>query len=116
MVIHIMNFDPGTSYLNMGNTFVSTILITMSLFINGKMVGEGRADHTVPWRFTFYSGMDISRNNGLPVDMSYADKSPFEFTGTVKKVVFDINHHRDEFEEKLHEFAHQGHVNRGIDA
>ena len=89
---------------------------TMSLFINGKKVGEGRADHTVPWRFTFYSGMDISRNNGLPVDMSYADKSPFEFTGTVKKVVFDINPHSDGDEEKLHEFAHQGHVNRGIDA
>lgn len=52
--------------------------------------------HTVPVRFTGYAGMDIGRDNGLPVDRSYADKSPFAFTGTVKKVVFDVNPHPTE--------------------
>jgi hypothetical protein len=49
-------------------------------------------EHTVPVRFSD-AGMDIGRDNGMPVDRSYADKSPFAFTGTVKKVVFDVNPH-----------------------
>ena len=60
------------------------------LRINGRASGSGRIDSTVPAQFTVYSGMDIGRDNGLPVDLSYADKLPFAFTGTVKKVVFDL--------------------------
>ncbi len=41
-------------------------------------------------RFSGYAGMDIGRDNGLPVDRAYADKSPYPFTGKVKKVVFDL--------------------------
>ena len=37
--------------------------------------------------------MDIGRDNGGVVDLSYADRKPFAFTGTVKKVVFDIKPH-----------------------
>ena len=52
--------------------------------------------------------MDIGRDNGMPVDRSYADKSPFAFTGTVKKVVFDIAPHaEDAHEQELHEHAQQ---------
>ena len=40
--------------------------------------------------------MDIGRDNGLVVDRSYADKAPFAFTGTVKKVVFDVDPHLDD--------------------
>ena len=40
--------------------------------------------------------MDIGRDNGLPVDRDYADQSPFAFTGTVKKVVFDVAPHLTE--------------------
>ena len=47
-------------------------------------------DHTVPLRFTAYAGMDIGRDNGMPVDRSYPEKAPFAFTGTIKKVVFDL--------------------------
>jgi arylsulfatase len=32
----------------------------------------------------------------MPVDRSYADKSPFAFTGTVNRVVFDVNPHANE--------------------
>ncbi len=65
----------------------------VTLFVNDETVGGGRMEHTVPARFSGYAGMDIGRDNGLPVDRAYADKSPFAFTGTVKKVVFDINPH-----------------------
>jgi hypothetical protein len=43
-------------------------------------------DHTVPFRFSGYSGMDVGQDNGLPVDRSYADKSPFAFTGQIHQV------------------------------
>jgi hypothetical protein len=44
----------------------------------------------------------------MPVDRSYADKSPFAFTGTVKKVVFDIDPHaNEEHEHELDLHAHQ---------
>jgi arylsulfatase len=71
----------------------------------------------VPFGFSGYAGMDIGRDNGLVVDRSYADKAPFAFTGTVKKVVFDVAPHLDERDElALHAHAHQAHTARGINA
>ena len=48
--------------------------------------------------FTSYSGMDIGRDNGGVVDLDYEAKAPYAFTGTVKKVTFDLapNAHGDE--------------------
>ena len=77
----------------------------------------GRLDHTVPFGFSGYAGMDVGRDNGLVVDRSYADKAPFAFTGTVKKVVFDVAPHLDdEDEHALHEHASQADTVRGISA
>jgi hypothetical protein len=89
----------------------------VTLLVNDKPVGGGRMDHTVPVRFSGYSGMDIGRDNGLPVDRRYADQSPFAFTGTIRKVVFDINPHLDdEDEQALHEHAHQSLTAHGMSA
>ena len=57
-------------------------------------------DHTVPFRFSAYAGMDIGRDNGEVVNRSYAGKAPFAFTGTVKKVVFDIKPHLTPIDEE----------------
>ena len=66
----------------------------VTLYINDRPVGKGRMDHhTVPIRFSAYAGMDIGRDNGGVVDLSYEDKKPFPFTGTITKVIFDINPH-----------------------
>jgi arylsulfatase len=87
------------------------------LLVNGELVGEGRMDNTVPVRFSGYAGMDIGRDNGLPVSRSYAEKSPFPFTGTVKKVIFDIHPHLTEEERhEVHKEVHQGLVAHGISA
>ncbi len=81
----------------------------VTLFINDRPVGQGRMEHTVPIRFSAYAGMDIGRDNGGVVDLAYEDKKPFAFTGTVKKVVFDIKPHlADEDELGLHTEAHRG--------
>ncbi len=87
----------------------------VTLLVNGRPVGGGRIEHSVPFIFSGYAGMDVGLDNGLVVDRSYADKAPFAFTGTVKKVVFDIAPHPDDDqEEDLHAHAAQVDTARGI--
>src|SRR4051794_13022861 len=50
---------------------------TVYLYANHAKIGEGRMDRTVPVRFSAYAGMDVGRDNGLPVDRTYAAKSPY---------------------------------------
>jgi hypothetical protein len=76
---------------------------TVTLHANGKVIGEGKMPHTVPLAFSSYAGMDIGRDNGLVVDLAYEDKAPYPFTGTVKKVVFDLKPTTHEGEQALHE-------------
>ena len=85
-----------------------------TLLVNGETVGSGRLDHTVPFIFSGYAGMDVGLDNGLVVDRSYADKAPFAFTGTMKKVVFDVAPHLDDDEQAMHEHASQADIARGI--
>jgi arylsulfatase len=89
----------------------------VTLYVDDKPVGGGRMEHTVPARFSGYAGLDIGRDNGMPVDRSYADKSPFAFTGTVKKVVFDVDPHlEEEREHELHLSAQQAATLHAINA
>jgi arylsulfatase A-like enzyme/uncharacterized membrane protein len=85
----------------------------VTLFINDKAVGEGTMPKSVPIAFSSYSGMDIGRDNGLVVDLNYEDKAPYAFTGTVKKVVFDLMPLTHEDEKALHEHAVQASIGRG---
>jgi arylsulfatase A-like enzyme len=83
----------------------------VTLFVDDRPVGKGRMDHTVPIRFSAYAGMDIGRDNGGVVDLAYEDRKPFAFTGTVRKVVFDVKPHlSDQDELDLHAEAHRGHA------
>jgi arylsulfatase len=74
----------------------------VTLYVNDQEVGGGDMPQTVPITFTSYSGMDIGRDNGLVVDLDYEDKAPYAFTGTVKKVVFDLKPATHEGEKALH--------------
>jgi hypothetical protein len=75
----------------------------VTLAIDGRAVGHGRIPRTVPVAFTSYSGMDIGRDNGLVVDRAYEDQAPYAFTGTVRKVTFDLRPESLEAELALHE-------------
>ena len=87
----------------------------VTLLVNGEPVGGGRLDHTVPFGFSLYSGLDVGCDNGLVVDRNYVDKAPFAFTGTVKKVVFDVAPHFDADDElAMHAHANQSDTVRGI--
>jgi arylsulfatase len=79
----------------------------VSLYAGDRKLGEGRIDRTVPVAFSSYAGMDIGRDNGLVVDSAYKDKAPYPFTGTVKKVTFDLKPGTHEDETALHQHAAQ---------
>jgi arylsulfatase len=90
---------------------------TVTLLVNGEEVGGGRLDHTVPFGFSGYSGLDVGADNGLVVDRAYADRMPFAFTGTVRKVAFDVAPHPDgDAENDLHAAGHQADTVRGMNA
>ena len=89
---------------------------TVSLYANDEKIGEGRIEKTVAVRFSGYAGMDVGRDNGLPVDRAYAAKSPYPFTGTVKKVVFDLKPGSHDDEKALHEAGAHVATAHGISA
>jgi len=60
---------------------------TGKLFINGKKIGEGRVERTVPFLFSADETFDVGRDCESPVG-TY--ESPFPFNGTVKNVAIDI--------------------------
>ncbi len=60
---------------------------TGTLFVDGTPVAEGRIAQTVGVRFSLDETFDIGSDMGTPVVEDYADKMPFAFTGTLKKVV-----------------------------
>ncbi|MGE5827378.1 MAG: arylsulfatase [Micromonosporaceae bacterium] len=88
----------------------------VTLFINNEIVGKGRMDHTVPIRFSAYAGMDIGRDNGGVVDRGYEDRKPFPFTGTIRKVVFDIKPHVTDDEHDLHMTSQHGETAHALSA
>ena len=89
----------------------------VSLFIGDQVVGKGRMDHTVPIRFSGYAGMDIGRDNGGVVDLAYEDRKPFEFTGTIKKVVFEIKPQPSKEEaHEVHTAQTHGHTAHALSA
>lgn len=52
------------------------------------------------------ANMDIGRDNGLVVDLAYEDEAPYTFSGTVRKIVFDLKPATHEDEQALHAQAH----------
>jgi arylsulfatase len=62
---------------------------TAALFIDGKKVGEGRVDVTVPLCFSADETCDVGRGTGTPVSSDYGVHGN-EFTGKVHWVKIDL--------------------------
>jgi arylsulfatase A-like enzyme len=58
-----------------------------TLLVNDKAVGEARIPETVPNAFSFEDTFDVGEDSASPVG-DY--RSPFHFTGVLRKVEFDI--------------------------
>jgi len=59
-----------------------------TLLVNGKKVGEGRLEKTVPTMFSTDDTFDVGEDWGTPVSPTY--KTPFKFTGTLKNVIVEV--------------------------
>lgn len=62
----------------------------ITLRIDDEVVGTGRLERTVPIMFSFYAGLDIGRDNGEVVDMSYEHLAPFPFPGQIHRIDVDV--------------------------
>jgi len=63
---------------------------SVTLFLDGDKVGEGRVDATVPMLFSGDETTDVGGDSATPVSDDYGPKDA-EFTGRVKWVQFDID-------------------------
>ncbi len=61
---------------------------TGTLSVNGKQVGEGRIDKTVPVVFSTDDTFDVGEDWGTPVAPTY--QPPFKFTGTLTQVTIEV--------------------------
>jgi arylsulfatase len=62
---------------------------TVSLFVDGKKVGEGKVAATEPMLFSADDGCDVGVDTGAPVSPDYASRGN-EFNGVVKGVQLAI--------------------------
>jgi arylsulfatase len=59
------------------------------LYIDGKLVGQADFSHTTPLSLGLTGGIQVGADPGAPVAPFYP--SPFEFTGTIYSVTFDLS-------------------------
>jgi arylsulfatase len=60
-----------------------------TLYVDGKQVGEGRVDGTVPMAFSADETLDIGSDSGTPVSDDLA-ANELEFNGRVRWVELDL--------------------------
>jgi len=61
----------------------------VTLYVNGKEVGEGRIERTQPGIFSVDDAADVGMDEGTPVVEDYQPRDT-KFTGTIKKVVVAV--------------------------
>src|SRR5215210_1847429 len=62
---------------------------TVTLYLDGEEVGEGRVEATVPMVFSVDKTCDVGSDSGTPVSDAY-DASGSEFSGRVDWVQIDL--------------------------
>ena len=58
--------------------------------IDGKEAARTTVKRTVPGAFTASETLDVGADLGAPVALDYAERKPFEFNGTIKKVIVQL--------------------------
>ena len=59
---------------------------TVTLRVNGKQVGQGRVERSVPGTFTASETFDVGKDLGSPLALDYFDRAPFVFNGTIDRI------------------------------
>jgi arylsulfatase len=73
---------------------------TVTLYVDGDTVGDGRLDATVPMVFSGDETTDVGRDNGTGVSDEYPTGEN-EFTGTVHWVQIDIDEKAEDFDHLI---------------
>jgi arylsulfatase A-like enzyme len=61
---------------------------TATLSADGKQIGQGKIERTVPIRYALDEGLDVGEDTGTPVNLTY--DVPFKFTGKINNVEIDL--------------------------
>jgi len=72
------------------------------LFVDGNKVAEGRLPRPIAVRFSLDETLDVGGDTGRPVVENYADKMPYRFTGTLKKLGLILELQKLSEEERKH--------------
>ena len=59
---------------------------TLTLRVNGKEVGQGRIERSVPGGHTSSETFDVGVDLGSPVALDYFERAPFGFNGKIEKI------------------------------
>lgn len=59
---------------------------TLTLSVNGKQLGQGRIERSVPAVHTASETFDVGVDLGSPVSLDYYDRAPFRFNGKIDKI------------------------------
>jgi len=59
---------------------------TVTLVVNGKQVGQGRIERSVPAGHCASETFDVGVDLGSPVSLDYFDRAPFRFNGKIEKI------------------------------
>ena len=59
------------------------------LYIDGELIGQAEFPHTTPLSLGLTGGITVGADTGAPVAPFY--EPPFEFTGTIHSVTFDVS-------------------------
>jgi hypothetical protein len=73
---------------------------TAALFVDEKQVALGSIPQTLPARFSLDETFDVGADLGTPVVEEYADKMPYEFTGTLSELAVVLEPEKLSPEEK----------------
>lgn len=61
---------------------------TVTLLVDGKVVGSGRVERTTPFKFSLSENQDIGTDTGTAVTTDY--RAPFNFQGRLEEVAVDL--------------------------
>ena len=77
---------------------------TARLLVDEKAVGEVKIPQTVGVRFSLDETFDVGEDTGTPVLEEYAEKMPFRFTGSLKRLGVVLEPHKlsEEEQRRLH--------------
>jgi hypothetical protein len=81
---HTIRFDFKYDGPGMGKSGTGT------LSVDGKQVGQGKIERTIPVRVSLDETLDVGEDTGTPVVEDYAGKMPFKFTGKLERFTIEL--------------------------